>query len=113
MSNIGPPYQTLPNAWATATISAGTFTSVDGALAKLSRTNTGVFVFTLDATMAVAANAYELSVVWGAASTTAGPAAYFVADTSNVVKTITFKDLLNAACDVTFLTVGMRLLVRN
>lgn len=105
MSVPGSPYQGKPDAYAAATIAGAALTNVGGKMAKLARTGLGVFTFTLDGQLPLDTSHYVAIPYYGAASTTAGPAAWLVADTSDTIKTFTFKDLLNAACDVTFLTV--------
>jgi hypothetical protein len=114
MSNIGPPYQTAPNAWACGTTANGVFTNVDGVLAVITlQANPGVYRVTLDAKMALNTNSYELVVVPGAASTTGGPVGWFLTDTSAVLKDITFRDMANALANVATLLVAFRLLQRN
>ncbi len=95
-------------AWATATILNAVLTNVGGMLAILARSNVGIYTFTLDAKMAMAANRYALVVAPSAAS---GPA-WTVADTSATVKTLTFIDNAGAPIELTSLTVGAIFLPR-
>lgn len=91
------------NAWATATIANAVLTNGGGMGALLTRSNVGIYVFTLTASLAMVANRYSLVV--GPFDAASSPA-YRVTDTSNVAKTITFIDNAGGAIELTSLTVG-------